>query len=239
MNIKYLILSMVVAACFAKAVAPMKKLSSKAHFANFAASKKHHLAMEAKAHKNAALATAFLSNDKVIDLLVEKFQQSAATRISGELNNAVANTIGGMVNAAFGAGSDFKDKKRPLILTVVNNLPCGAKLDRWDFDSGKAYSHPPLGTVLQPGHAHIFYLSEKDGSLWTGVSGWMEYRRLDNGRVGCIGFSNPWSGAVKTQGNSGEYGPWCWDHMQNTMNNGVSRIDLSNVPQVIVYLADM
>ena len=244
MSIKAFILSMVVVACFAKAALPLKKLSSKGHFEKFLASKRHNLAMEAKAmkiaHKNpAAIATAVLSNDKAIDFLVDRLQNSASVQISDQLNNAVASTVGGVISAAFGAGCDFKDKKRPLILTVVNNLNVGAKLARWDFDSGKAYSHPPLGTVLEPGHAHIFYLSEKDGSFMTGVSGWMEYQRFDSWRTGCIGFAHPWYGSVKCQGNWTEWGPWCWDHMQNTMNHGVSRVDLSGIPQVMIFLRDM
>ncbi len=244
MSIKAFILSMVVVACFAKAALPLKKLSSKGHFEKFLASKRHNLAMEAKAmkiaHKNpAAIATAVLSNDKAIDFLVDRLQNSATVQISDQLNNAVAKTVGSLIGAAFGEVVEFRSKKRPMVVTVVNNLRTPVKLVRWDFDSGKAYSHPPLGVQLLPGHVHIHYLCNKDGSFMSGVSGWMEYQRLDTWKTGCIGFSNPWWGSLKAKGSWSKNGSWCWDTMKDTMNAGVARLDLSGIAQVMIYLADM
>lgn len=127
---------------------------------------------------------------------------------------ALIEAAGGAVNASaqiidqfntwFGGVNDVKDKVRWLQISLVN-LSTEHTLqveDNW-FDSGRFWSQPFEGVA--PGSAITFFVCDKDGSIFTGVSGGVGVRPYkdnqafsdDNGSWWICTFSNPYVGSEK------------------------------------------
>ena len=149
---------------------------------------------------------------------------------------AAGNAIADELNKPHGQIVAFKDKSRPIIIQVNNTRDNSFRLTGFHFESGKAFAHPSIGTHIEPGESHVFYFSNVDDGFMTGVSGWIEYVPNQFEGMISIGFSHPWSGAVKA------FTQWAWgresyDRMENTAHQGVARGDISGVPYIIIDFA--
>jgi hypothetical protein len=115
------------------------------------------------------------------------------------------NKVASEFNTLFGKVADVSHKVRWLTVTVVNMSPTQSLLvdDNW-FDSGRFWTQP-FGSI-QPGSAQTFYVCDKDGSLFCGVSGGVGLTVSDKGgskftesgnTQWVCSFSNPYVGSSK------------------------------------------
>ena len=161
-----------------------------------------------------------------------------------------------LLNRAVGGYASFEDKIRPLVVMVANPTEGRYKLMNFGFDSGKPYKYPFLRSYLEPKTAMMFYFSNKDGSMFTGVSGYMWFLGANDQAHNslAIGFSHPYIGSVKTEahflaGASDKSQPESQREtevknfayqisncMEGTNNPGVSREYIEALPFILVDL---
>ena len=167
---------------------------------------------------------------QLISSMVIKEVGEIATKVVGE-------KITDGLNVLFGKTTAFKDKTRPMIVTVINDTPNVYKLKDIHFESGKAYHHEAVGSTLSQGVAHVFYVCNVDGGIMTGVSGWIQYvDEAKNVNLG-IGFSNPYAGGLKTKAKLGDTGENVYNEMENTTGPGIFLSDLDGIPSTSVCLS--
>ena len=122
----------------------------------------------------------------------------------------VADVVDVLINkfhSWFGGVGNVREKARYLEITLVNMSTKNQRVvmeDNW-FDSGRFWS-APFGSI-PPGSAKTFFVCDKDGSLFTGVSGGIGLRVYKgdsknvfedgNGSWWICTFSNPYSGSSK------------------------------------------
>ena len=113
------------------------------------------------------------------------------------------NKIGEAIGVALGGGATpFKEKARPFVLVIVNDLFVRFKLIDNYQTSGTCFGGPAVNTVLLPGQSHTYYFANKDGSFMTGVAGWLTYMAWapsPNFNWLTVVFSHPFIGSVSTR----------------------------------------
>ena len=239
MNIKYLILCMVVVACAAK-TAPLKALSSKAHFSM---AKQHRAAATSKAHKADDLPlVSEIDLERLLDLPegIEKTKQ---------FNSEITSYVTESLNSPYNRNLSFRNNRLPLILTVVNNLDDDVMLDNFQVESGSAYySLPQNDYERMPGHAHVFFFCEVQRIHSDSVSGWIDYVNLFNQNKARICFNRRSDDEFNVVGIWNHRGFECKELISRVDHKGVFRSDLINVtsarnkdglPHFIIYLRDL
>ena len=113
---------------------------------------------------------------------------------------------------------DFKEYHRHIEIAITNGVKYQLHYEDDHFDSGTFFEHPkPID--IEPGTASILYVTNKAGSVLTGVSGGLDYKI--KGSTGdqhlYIGFSNPQTGSYKTfvSVGTGKSAEWAYDQLDN------------------------
>jgi hypothetical protein len=72
-----------------------------------------------------------------------------ATEVCDIAKAAVLDKVKHQLAVAGGAVTAFKEKNRPIIITAINNRDNDFRLTGIHFESGKAFAHPPVHSILR------------------------------------------------------------------------------------------
>jgi len=137
---------------------------------------------------NPALAAAALEN---LPAILEDFRKG------NPIVEHVSNTYDAVMDLydKLDGADAFKDRNRPLELTVINGLKKKLRFKNEYFNSGTFYVHPkPLD--IPPGGVSPLFVTNRQAAL-TGVTGGLEYEIVGTGKSLVIGFTNPLTGGYK------------------------------------------
>lgn len=190
--------------------------------------------------------------------LLQPFAEEAAKQAIKPMEAYMDFAVGNLKNlfsAMSGPGPAFKDKARPLEISVINRTPDTYIYQGVYFDSGRTFDNPYVGSVLKPGQIHLHYVANKDTSFFTGVSGVIKYTKVGDNKpvipnlppaisemfkpAILIGFSNPYIGGVKCHPYSNlilDAHKAVLDCLDGVNNLGVAYKGLSGVPSLFVDL---
>ena len=170
-----------------------------------------------------------------------KFATDVANDIGEVLRAKIKQQVSSFLNVLTGEVIYFKDKVRPLVISVINDDEDDLTLSEMVFVNGKIFKHPPINEVIKKGEAHVFYVANVDGGLFTGVTGYFNYKCCKGQWVFGTAFANPYSGSLKARAEWGlatvynprpNAGKSAYDKMYNTANMGIRRMDLGGIPEL-------
>lgn len=175
-----------------------------------------------------------------------------------------AEQIKKFLNGAAGGYTAFKDKSRPITITILNDTPYSYTLKGMFLYHGSPYQHPSIGTRLPPKSAMTMFFANSDGLAFGGVTGrtWFVSNDAPEGETMLgVTFENPYGGKVKadarlfdgssqyvTKSSSEElrtvmayvWSHWlvtCMNDQTSTFNAGIQRKDLDGNPRILVELS--
>ena len=170
-----------------------------------------------------------------------KFATDVANDIGEVLRAKIKESVSSFINVVTGEITYFRNKVRPLIISVINDDEDDLTLSQMVFVNGKIFKHPPINEVIKKGQAHVFYLANVDGGWFTGVTGYFNYKCCNGQWVFGSAFAHPYSGALKARAEWGKVswydpkpnpGKSAYDKMDNTANMGIRRTDLGGIPEL-------
>lgn len=147
----------------------------------------------------------------------------AGSKVGEQVKEKAMELMKHQLDTFLGADTAFSAKSRPLFVTVTHDLPDDdlvLTLKEVKFVSGRMEKSPAIGFTFKKGEAAIFAMCNRDGSIMTGVGGYMKFQGSD-GSCYSVAFSNPWSGSWKCKAGKDCAAKTVYDDMGDGMYAGV------------------